>query len=412
MFVLEEDVTKADSTDKTIFHHSIRFPISDTSPHSLSHQHLLTSLPTSVIKCSGFSLAQPIINEGNHVRPQNEDFRRCHQTAQLTSYIKLSKDYVKFPRELFLQRAEEQPNAVNKATASTLKNESNTNPRSLSSSQNGTFVKFFKDEPSEGKVGLSAKIEGNPAVSATSFVGKTEPGNAFHHDHQSRINNGVYRITPVSDSRNSTSKNDQLIPSPISDSTCSNRFSESHHASYVTAASRETDFHCRSKFLEKNVGWMKHTSRCSLPMFPPTTFRLKPLGHPLLSPTQMPGLAPFPVNFPQHPVYTTGIPENLSPPPALSVSTKFGSMPTSPLTSPKLIPRPMTLGYGVTHYDRDDDARSTSSASSSMSSGSLPSPRRPERMSTHVEVGRGYSTSTPSPMTSPSSHGQLSPAVS
>ena len=142
-------------------------------------------------------------------------------------------------------------------------------------------------------------------------------------------------------------------------------------------------------------------------MVPPApTFRLKPA---LVAPAQLPGLASFPVNFPPHPAYPTGIPENLSPPPALSVTTKFGSMPTSPLTSPKLI-RPMTLGYGVTHYDRDDDARSTSSASSSMSSGSLPSPRRAERMSSHADVARGYSTSTPSPMTSPLS--QLSPAVS
>lgn len=367
-------------------------------------------MATSVIKCSGFNLAQPIIKGGDNGGPQSEDSRVCSKPEQQTSYIKLSKDYVKLPRELFFQRAEEQPSALKNAAASPPKTEGGANPQStsgyLSSSQSGRNVRFFKDE----KADSFRKAEVTSAVSVGSFVGKTESRNSSYPDHWSQTNIDVYRPTSVPDSYNNdnTDKNDQLIPSPVPNSTCSNRPPESIYSSYVSAATpREREFLYRSKLSEKDFDWPRHPSRCSLSMFPPApTFRLKPA---LVAPAQLPGLASFPVNFPPHPAYPTGIPENLSPPPALSVTTKFGSMPTSPLTSPKLI-RPMTLGYGVTHYDRDDDARSTSSASSSMSSGSLPSPRRAERMSSHADVARGYSTSTPSPMTSPLS--QLSPAVS
>ena len=374
----------------------------------------MTSLATSVIKCSGFSLAQPIIKGGDNGGPQSEDSRVCFKPEQQTSYIKLSKDYVKLPRELFFQRAEEQPSALKNAAASPPKTEGGTNPQStsgcLSSSQSGRNVRFFKDEPADERADSFRKAEMISAVSAGSFVGKTEPRNSSYPDHWSQTNIGVYRPTSVPDSYNNdnTDKNDQLIPSPVPNSTCSNRPQESIYSSYVSAATpTEREFLYRSKLSEKDFDWPRHPSCCSLSMFPPApTFRLKPA---LVPPAQLPGLASFPVNFPPHPAYPTGIPENLSPPPALSVTTKFGSMPTSPLTSPKHI-RPLTLGYGVTHYDRDDDARSTSSASSSMSSGSLPSPRRAERVSSHADVARGYSTSTPSPMTSPLS--QLSPAVS
>jgi hypothetical protein len=91
-------------------------------------------------------------------------------------------------------------------------------------------------------------------------------------------------------------------------------------------------------------------------------------------------------------------------------------MTSTHLTSSPLTPSPKRPLYGLPahqHFahDRDDDAKSTSSVSSSLSSGSLPSPLRAEKMTSHADVGRGYSTSTPSPLLSPNSNGPMSPKV-
>ena len=158
--------------------------------------------------------------------------------------------------------------------------------------------------------------------------------------------------------------------------------------------------------------WTKRISRFPFPVFSPPQLPSPLKPHFVPPPPHTTPVSYFPANFPQHAAYGTGIPENLSPPPAaLSVGFKYGLTTTPPLTPPKAL-RPVSLGYCLPASDRDDDTRSTSSVSSSLSSGSTPSPRRLERVTSQADVSRGYSTSTPSPMTSPSSHGQLSPRVS
>ncbi|XP_076446007.1 uncharacterized protein LOC143283673 [Babylonia areolata] len=362
-------------------------PAGYPSGNDLHSPHLLTSLPTSVIKRSGTTA----IN-GSRVTHPDQNVLRHRVPHQSPSFITITKDFIKLPRQLFAERPDQRVETPRHPTVSPDKRDS-LDPRSPADRDQPCFQQRRPDKPS--KDDRFSFTEGSCGVPTTNGITKEELCSP-RHAQQSQA--------PQWNIDFSNRPHAHCLDSAMS----SNRGTESYPVSSVTSPTvLKTEMSSPGRLSTVELmEWTKKSSRCALTVAPSSQAPLKQMCPPPTSSVSR--LSSVPAHFPHHSVYGTGIPENLSPPPALSVGLKFGMTPSSPVTPQRLL-RPTPLGFGAQYCEKDDDTQSTSSASSSLSSGSTLSPRRPERMTTQTDVRHGYSTSTPSPMTSPSSHGQLSP---
>ncbi|KAK7097205.1 uncharacterized protein [Littorina saxatilis] len=390
------------------------------------HRHPVTSLPTSVIKSCGVSPPLSFVSRANDAQDQNERANDsqthgvidCSKLVSTQKCIKLTDKFIKIPRELIYQSAQRLSSGF-----SDLPLPSKTHDDAVQCFRYATVAPFSSNVNASQQIVKPASVKDDEDLSNRETTISTSPessgavntrfNNTASNKSRGHVSEGAQMLSSVSESKRNTARTDHSIlsPRPSSFSWNSGRDHE-HVVSYVTASPTAKENVFRSRLSDKrymrSVDWTRDASpHCMPPLFPHLPFPVKPLGHSMMSPNQLPPFLPY---FPQHPMHVAGISDSLSPShPSLVAGLKHRPFPRSPLSPPKLM-RPMTYGYShVTPFDRDDDARSTSSASSSLSSGSLPSPRRQERVTSHVDPGRGYSTSTPSPMTSPSSHGPLSP---
>ncbi|PVD34629.1 hypothetical protein C0Q70_05905 [Pomacea canaliculata] len=147
-----------------------------------------------------------------------------------------------------------------------------------------------------------------------------------------------------------------------------------------------------------------------LPHLPPPTARIW---------QQSTASALHSVSFPLPPGTTTGIPENLSPPPGVPVGYTFISMPHASLTSPSrmnMMHCVAVSGGRTGSTSTDEDATSSVSSTSSCSSSSpsrghnSQAPTLSERLMTYAE--RFMTSPTSSTSLSAISHGQMSPLIS